>query len=236
MYTTVLARLKHEANPEDAKQALRFFKSGPGEYGEGDKFLGIRNPVLHQLVKEFKHCELSDIEALLTNEYHEARHLALLMMVRHFARGTEVIQEAVYHTYLARTNYINNWDLVDCSSYKIVGPYLLERDRSVLYSLANSPSLWERRIAMVSTYCFIKAHDFVDVIQLATLLKNDTHDLMHKAVGWMLREAGNRNNQILLDFLNAHYQTMPRTALRYAIEKLPEDMRQDYLKGRINAR
>jgi len=233
MQQIILQRLQQLANPEDAKKALRYVKSGPGEYSEGDVFLGIRNPVLHQLVKEFKQINMLDLMALLSNDFHEARHLALLLMVYQFERGDSVKKTSIYQAYLANTAFINNWDLVDCSCYKIVGPYLIDKDRTVLCQLVESESLWERRIAMVSTMHFIRHSQFDDVIQLSQRLLTDKHDLMHKAVGWMLREAGKRDEQVLLDFLNRHYQIMPRTALRYAIEKLPEPLRQDYLKGKV---
>lgn len=233
MLQTILSRLNALANPADAKKALRYVKSGPGEYSEGDLFLGIRNPVLHQLVKEYKHTDLEDVLTLLSNDYHEARHLALLLLVYQFQKGNAASQQCIFEAYLANTRYINNWDLVDCSCYKIVGPYLLNKDRSVLYQLATSESLWERRIAMVSTLHFIRFSQFEDVFKLASILLTDKQDLMHKAVGWMLKEAGKRDNQVLISYLNQNYRAMPRTTLRYAIEKLPEPLRQDYLKGKI---
>lgn len=231
MHRQILQDLLELANPEDAKGAKRFFKAEPGGYAQGDTFLGIRAPVIKQLVKTYRQTELTELVALLGSHYHEARHLALSLMVYQFERSKEPLRSEIYHTYLANTEHVNNWDLVDCSCYKIVGAYLIDKPRDVLYRLVESDSLWERRIAMVATYWLIKNNQFDDTLKLATLLLDDKHDLMHKAVGWMLREMGNRNQHLLINFLAENYDAMPRTALRYAIEKFPKPTRDKYLKG-----
>lgn len=231
MSNTIIA-LKDE---ESAQAARRFFKTGEGEYGENDCFLGVRVPVLRQLVKQFKQAELNDIESLLPSQYHELRLFALFMMVALFERSKKSpnVQQQIVNSYLAHTQYINNWDLVDSSAYKILGPYLLERDKSVLVEFAHSNSLWERRIAMITCYCFIKQHQFKASLQIAELLLKDSEDLIHKAVGWMLREIANRDKKTAEDFLLKHYQEMPRTMLRYAIEKFSKEERSAYLSGNV---
>ncbi|MES9939555.1 MAG: DNA alkylation repair protein [Candidatus Thiodiazotropha sp. 6PLUC2] len=226
-------RLRELANPEIATHSQRFFKTGKGEYGEGDKFLGIRVPLLRQQAKTFQEMSLKEVERLLKSAYHEERLCALLLLVRKFERGDEALRGRVYQLYLKQTRYINNWDLVDSSAYHIIGGYLFEKDKAPLYQLVESPSLWERRIAIIATYHFIKRDQFQDTLILSELLLNDEHDLIHKAVGWMLREVGNRERKIEEAFLEKHYKAMPRTMLRYAIEKFPEVVRKRYLKGEI---
>ena len=213
-----------------AMQSQRFFKTGKGEYGEGDRFLGIRVPKLRKCVREFHEIPLEDTLELLTSAYHEARLLALLIMIAKFT-STASERKVIYHSYLKNTQFINNWDLVDCSAEHIVGAYLYDRSRKPLYGLAESRSLWERRISVMSTFHFIRKDDFSDTLSIAELLLHDHEDLIHKAVGWMLREVGKRNMNAEEKFLKAHYKTMPRTMLRYAIEKLPEAERQAYLRG-----
>ncbi len=219
------------ADPERVKKSMRFFKTGKGEYGENDKFLGISNPVLRAQAAKLDDTSLEQTLVLLMSPYHEERLLALFMMVRRFGKADELEQETIYKKYMANLKYINNWDLVDSSAYQIVGRYLFKRDRSALYKLARSPSMWARRIAIVSTYYFIKNHDYKDVLALSKILINDKEDLIHKAVGWMLREAGNRDRATETGFLKKFYVDMPRTMLRYAIEKYPETERQKFLKG-----
>lgn len=223
--------LESLGNPEIAHHSQRFFKTGPGEYGEGDVFRGIRVPVLRQTAKKFKSLSLEDTTTLLHSDFHEDRLIALLIFVLKYQKGTEVEKQSIYDIYLSNTLYINNWDLVDSSAHKIVGPHLEDRDRSILYTLAKSELLWERRIAMMSTFYFIHKDDYEDALQLAELLLHDKEDLIHKVVGWMLRELGKRNFDLEDAFLEKHYKSMPRTMLRYAIEKFPEDHRQAYLKG-----
>ena len=221
------------ADPDIAEHSQRFFKTGPGEYGEGDQFRGIRVPVLRQTAKKFKELSLVHTTELLHSAFHEDRLTALLIFVLKYKKGTDRDKQTIYDTYLGNTKYINNWDLVDSSAHKIVGPHLEDRDRSILYQLAESDMLWERRIAMMATYHFIHQDDFIDTLQLAERLLHDPEDLIHKVVGWMLRELGKRNYDLENAFLEKHYATMPRTMLRYAIEKFPEDRRQAFLKGTI---
>jgi 3-methyladenine DNA glycosylase AlkD len=218
-------------DPHIAEHSGRFFKTGKGEYGEGDKFLGIRVPVIRQQVKKFKGLSLEDTLRFLRSDYHEERLFALLMLVYKFQRGDEQQRKKIYQVYLGHTDRINNWDLVDSSAHLIVGAYLENRSRSKLYQLAKSKDLWRRRIALMSTFYFIKQSDFDDALAVSKLLLSDDHDLIHKAVGWMLREVGNRDGPLERTFLETRYKTMPRTMLRYAIEKFPEAERKRYLNG-----
>lgn len=227
----VIARLRSLANPRDAGFLQRFFKTGPGEYGAGDVFLGLRVPALRELVREYRgSVPLEEAGRLLESGYHEARLLALLLLADRFARGETAEQERIYRLYLSRTDRINNWDLVDASAEHIVGGWLFARDRGPLYRLVQSPSLWERRIAIIATFHFIRRNDLADTLRLAELLLRDGHDLMHKATGWMLRETGKRDLAALEGFLDRHAAGMPRTMLRYAIEKFPEPRRLHYLR------
>jgi 3-methyladenine DNA glycosylase AlkD len=225
--------LKALSNKEYAEHALKFFKTGKGEYGEGDRFLGIRVPLLRKLVKKYKGISLDKVMILLKSKYHEERMLALFFLVDMFKKGEENHKKTIYKIYLNNTVYINNWDLVDTTAWHIVGAFLLDKNRKPLYALAKSNSLWDRRIAILSTFYFIRNDEFDDTLALAEILLNDKEDLMHKAVGWMLREVGKRNLNKEEDFLKKHYTSMPRTMLRYAIEKFSEKRRQLYLKGKI---
>jgi len=228
----ILKKLHALGNEGIATHSRRFFKTGPGEYGEGDQFMGIRVPVVRKCAKEFRDISLEDTIILLKSPFHEARLLALLMLVaRYGAAQSASEQRLVYRTYLNHTRFINNWDLVDTSAPQIVGAYLFTRNRRPLYRLAVSQSLWERRIAMLATFFFIRKEEFDDTLAIARLLLNDPQDLMHKAVGWMLREVGKRDRKVAESFLLRHYQTMPRTMLRYAIEKFPPAERKAYLQG-----
>lgn len=224
--------IKKAANPEKAKLLSGFFKTGIGEYGEGDEFLGIMVPIQRQLVKKYKHLELIEIEQLLKSKYHEERLIALLLLVHQYEKFPEK-REEIYKFYLSNTRYINNWDLVDLTAPRIVGMHLLNKDKSILYKLVNSDNLWERRIAVLATFWFIREKQFEDSLKLSELLLKDKHDLMHKAVGWMLREIGKRDVKVLEAFLKKHYKIMPRTMLRYSIEKFPEEKRKAYLHGEI---
>jgi 3-methyladenine DNA glycosylase AlkD len=226
-------RLQDLADAAIAAHSQRFFKTGRGEYGEGDQFLGIRVPILRQQAKQFQEMPLKEITHSLKSVYHEERLCALLLLVRKFECGGEKQREHVYKLYLNQTRYINNWDLVDSSAHHIVGGHLFERDREPLYRLVESSSLWERRIAIIATFYFIKRDQYQDTLKLSKQLLNDQHDLIHKAVGWMLREVGNRDQKTEEVFLNKHYKKMPRTMLRYSIEKFPEPLRKDYLDGKI---
>ncbi len=224
-------RIQSLADPEAAHHARRFFKSAPGEYGAGDQFLGIRVPVLRSLVREFRGLTLPEIALLLGSKWHEERLLALFSLTDAYARGDTAVRERIYSVYVQNRCRVNNWDLVDSSAHLIVGPWLEGRDRSVLREWARSECLWERRIAVVATFHFIRRKDFADILSLAEILLKDPHDLMHKAVGWMLREVGKRDRAKLEKFLAAHAMQMPRTMLRYAIEKFPEDERKRYLRA-----
>jgi 3-methyladenine DNA glycosylase AlkD len=225
--------LRDLADPQIAEHSQRFFKMGEGEYGAGDKFLGIRVPVIRSTAKQFRDTSLSEIDKLLLSPFNEERLCALLMLVNKFARSDEIVKGSIYQLYLDRTEYINNWNLVDSSAYQIVGAYLEHKDSQPIYDLAISTNLWERRIAIISTFHGIRQDRFDDALGISTLLQTDREDLIHKAVGWMLREIGKKNLSIEKDFLNKHYQNMPRTMLRYAIEKFPEPERQQYLQGTI---
>ena len=229
----VMAHMQELSNPKIAEHSLRFFKTGPGEYGEGDKFLGIRVPVTRKVARKFRELSLDQILKLLKSKFHEERLLALFMLVALFKKGDDIEKKNIYNAYLGHTDSINNWDLVDGSAHQIVGGYLFERDRRPLYKLVESKSLWERRISMIATYTFIKRDDFEDTLNLSAILLTDEEDLMHKAVGWMLREVGKKDLEVEEKFLRKHYKKMPRTMLRYAIEKFEERRRKGYLHGKI---
>lgn len=214
--------MRAAVRPGDAEFLGMFFKTGPGQYAEGDKFIGIRMPDLRALVKKTDDLSEADLLVLVRSEIHEERSLGLLTWVRRFERGDERVQRGIYRQYLAETAYINNWDLVDNSTPSIVGAWLLEHrvERKVLCKLVQSQSLWERRIAILATFPFIRAEEFALTLDLAERLLADPHDLIHKAVGWMLREVGKREIDVLRSFLKQHADVMPRTMLRYAIEKM----------------
>lgn len=234
--TGLKKELRLNADPKRAEAAKWYFKTGPGEYGEGDHFIGISVPNLRKIAKAHQALSLAEIEALLSSKTHEERLLAVLILVLQYRRADDYHQEEIYNFYLAHTDFINNWDIVDSSAEYIVGPFLEERDKDVLVALARSSSLWERRIAIIATFHYIREGNPEWSLKLAELLLNDEHDLIQKAVGWMLREIGKRCGQkILEDFLleGGRYKSMPRTTLRYAIERLPEKKRQAYLKGKI---
>jgi len=224
-------RLQQLASPETAEILQKFFKTGPGEYGEGDIFIGVRVPDLRELAKEFQDIATSEILAILASSIHEERFLALLILVLNYGRGDEVEKKKIYDLYLENTSYINSWDLVDGSAHHIVGAFLMDKNKAPLYRLAKSENLWERRIAVISTFHFIKHHQFRETLEIGKILLTDPEDLIHKAVGWMLREIGKRDLAAEETFLKKHAMKMPRTMLRYAIEKFPEPKRQRYLKG-----
>ena len=226
--------------PEIANHSQRFFKTAKGEYGEGDAFLGIRVPVIRKLVTKYLSTELQIVVKLLHSRYHEIRLFAALLLVKKYQQfenqGNEqadsLNKKKIYELYMENLSCINSWDIVDTSAIHIVGAYLSERDKSVLYTLSGSNSLWERRISIISTHYFIRQSRFDDTLAIAEILMKDDEDLIHKAVGWMLREIGNRSFETEDEFLKENYQNMPRTMLRYAIEKFPEARRQAYLKGK----
>ena len=226
-------RLRHFASAEKARVLQGFFKTGPGEYGEGDRFLGVVVPHIRSVSKEYQDAPLPEVRKLLRSPWHEERLLALLLLVRKFEGGNEVLRKTIYTFYLKSIRFINNWDLVDLTAPKIVGPFLEKRFRRPLYRMVRSDNLWERRIAILATFSFIRQDDFEDALILAEALLEDKEDLMHKAVGWMLREIGKRDEAVLRSFLRKHYRRMPRTMLRYAIERFPESKRKKYLNGMI---
>jgi 3-methyladenine DNA glycosylase AlkD len=225
-------RLRQFASREKAKVLKRFFKTGPGEYGAGDIFLGVMVPNVRKVAMEFQGMPLTEVIKLLRSGIHEERLLALLMLVSAYARGDDTLKKKIYGLYLKNTKYINNWDLVDLSAPNIVGSYLLDKSRKPLYVFARSKDLWKRRIAILATFQFIKQNDFDDTLGIAKILLVDDHDLLHKAVGWMLREVGKRSLPVEEKFLRQHYKNMPRTMLRYAIERFPEGKRRKYLDGK----
>jgi 3-methyladenine DNA glycosylase AlkD len=225
--------LKALGDPAIAEHSQRFFKTAEGQYGHGDIFLGIRVPVIRKQVKKYRGITLNEVNKLLKSPYHEIRLCALLMLVELFAKGDDTENSRMYALYLKNTRHINNWDLVDLSAHHIVGAYLEHRNRNPLYTLARSASLWERRISVIATFYLIKKNDFADALKITQILKNDPEDLIHKAVGWMLREIGKRNQAVEERYLKRHYKHMPRTMLRYAIERFPEAKRKAYLEGRI---
>lgn len=226
--TTDLIQL---GSPEKAAFLSRFFKTGKGQYGEGDVFLGITMPEIREVVKKYPLLSITEWTELLRSPYHEFRMAALIGLMKRFqkAKKDEPNQQRIFDIYLANLNNINNWDLVDVTCRDIVGSFLFDKDRSILYELAKRPHLWSQRVAIVSTWYFISRNQFTDTLQLSELLLSHTHDLIHKAVGWMLREVGKRDELVLEEFLDAHITQMPRTALRYAIERFPESKRKYYL-------
>jgi 3-methyladenine DNA glycosylase AlkD len=235
----MLDKLKQEleglADSEQAKNLQRFFKTGKGEYGEGDIFLGIKVPKQREIAKKYFGLELKSVKKLVHSRIHEHRLISLLILINKYKSSDKKGKKEIYDFYLANTSGINNWDLVDLSSHRIVGDYLLnnEDEKKILYKLAESKDLWEKRIAIISTFAFIKENKFEDSLNISEILLNDEHDLIHKALGWMLREIGKKNREIEEKFLRVHYRKMPRTMLRYAIEKFPEDIRKKYLRNEI---
>jgi 3-methyladenine DNA glycosylase AlkD len=225
--------LKSLGDLQTALFSQRFFKTGSGEYGEGDLFRGIRVPVLKRVAKEYQTLALPEIIKLLHSSYHEDRLVAILILNDRFLRGDDAIRKTIYDLYLSNTRFINSWDLVDVSAPQIVGGFLWEEDRKVLARLARSGLLWERRIAILATFHFIRRGEMSDTFKIARMLLSDQEDLIHKAVGWMLREVGKRNLRSEEEFLKRHHRRMPRTMLRYAIERFPERKRQRYLNGTV---
>ncbi|MFZ2151288.1 MAG: DNA alkylation repair protein [Candidatus Absconditicoccaceae bacterium] len=231
MLDKLKSNLKNLSNPTQADILSRFFKTGKGDYGEGDKFLGIKVPVQREIAKEYIDLGFEDLQSLLDSDIHEHRLVALLILVQKYSKGDVQFQEKIYKFYIKNSKRVNNRDLVDLSAPNIVGNYLLNQDKSLIYTFAKSKNLRERRISIIATYTFIRNNQFVDTFQIAEILLQDTHDLIHKAVGRMLRELGKRNQIQEEIFLKIHYKNMPRTMLRYAIEKFEENLRQKYLKG-----
>lgn len=248
MLNNLIKELQEKANSENSKNFQRFFKTGEGEYGEGDVFLGIKVPEQRKIAKKYSGLGLCKIQELLKSKIHEHRLTAVIILGEKYQKSKEEEKENIFNFYLENVKNINNWDLVDLSAPKIVGNFLLDRqkaeslasssksqtkEKKILYKLARSENLWEKRIAIISTFSFIKRGEFEDSLAISELLLKDSHDLIHKAVGWMLREIGKRNLEVEEDFLKSHYKDMPRTMLRYAIEKFEEEKRKKYLKGKI---
>ena len=231
--TRIQKQVRQLGDKAIAEHSQRFFKTGKGDYGEGDQFLGIRVPVLRKQAKQYKDKPFEIVSQLLFSKYHEERLLCLLILVLRYAKGNVKQQQTIYRFYLKHTKFINNWDLVDTSAEHIVGAYLLTRSRKPLYRLARSQMLWERRIAIMSTFHYIKKNEFDETLKIAEILHQDPEDLIQKAVGWMLREVGKRQLNLEEEFLKQHYYKMPRTMLRYAIEKFPQEKRKAYLSGAI---
>jgi 3-methyladenine DNA glycosylase AlkD len=230
----VVERLQAMGDHERARVSRSFFKTGPGEYGEGDVFVGLTVPQVRALAKELRALPRGETVKLLHSPIHEARLLALLLLIQSYAKGGEAERERIYGLYLRNTRWINNWDLVDVSAEHVVGAHLWGRDRTVLDALAKSSLLWERRIAILATFHFIRRGAFADTLRIAERLVGDREDLMHKAVGWMLREVGKRDQAAEEAFLERHAGVMPRTMLRYAIERFDEELRQGYLRRRAS--
>ena len=228
---TLSQALNMHSNPEKARVLQGFFKTGVGEYGEGDIFLGITVPQSRKIAKQFAHIELKDVKKHLQSKMHEERLVALLILVEKYKKSDD--KKEIVDFYLSNTKHVNNWDLVDLTADKILGDYLFDKNKNIIYELSKSNNLWERRIAIVSTFNFIKQRKFDETLRLAEMLLHDKHDLIHKACGWMLREVGKKDEKVLRDFLNKNYKHMPRTMLRYAIERFPENERKKYLGGAV---
>ena len=222
--------LKKLANPEKAKIMQRFFKTGKGQYGEGDIFIGPTVPEQRAIAKKYINLGFNDIEQLLVSKIHEYRLTGFFILVYQFEKADEKQRKEIVNFYLKNIKAANNWDLIDCVADKILGVYLLDKDKKLLYDFAKSNDLWEKRISIISTFTFIKNNQYKDTLKLAKILLNDSHDLIHKAVGWMLREVGKKDQKTEETFLKKHYKKMPRTMLRYAIERFEENKRQSYLK------
>jgi 3-methyladenine DNA glycosylase AlkD len=229
-YDQIIADFEKQADPEHASRLQGFFKTGKGGYGEGDIFLGLRVPDQRKIAKKYRELPLPDILRLLQSGIHEHRLTSMFILTHQFNKGDEKKRKQIVDLYLVNTAYVNSWDIVDSSAHKLLGAWLIDKPRDILYRLAESDSLWEKRISIISTFAFIKHGDLTDALALAEKLVNDEHDLIHKATGWVIREIGKKDQQALEDFLQRHYKTMPRTMLRYAIERLPEDRRKYFME------
>jgi 3-methyladenine DNA glycosylase AlkD len=222
----IINELKLVSNINKKKILQRFFKTGLGEYGEGDIFLGVNVPKVREIINKYSEINLNEVSKLLQSKYHEVRLAGVLLLVKKYPQD----KDNIFNFYLLHKSYINNWDLVDLSAYKIIGDYLLNTKKNILYNLAKSENLWDRRIAIISTFGFIRQGDYLDCLKISNILLKDDHDLIHKAVGWMLREIGKKDLKVEELFLKKYYKIMPRTMLRYAIEKFPDKKRKLYLK------
>ena len=235
MLNQLKIELAQLGDPDRAKNLSRFFKTGKGQYGEGDVFLGITVPEQRKVAKRYDNLSLDDLQELLNSEIHEHRFTALVTLIAKYRKAEESRKKEIFEFYLKNTENINNWDLVDLSAPRIVGDYLINKERPILYNLAKSNNLWERRISILSTFTFIANNDFKDALNISELLLHDEHDLIHKAVGWALREIGKRDQEAEERFLTKHYLHMPRTMLRYAIEKFAEKKRKKYLNKNVTS-
>ncbi|PIN71647.1 DNA alkylation repair protein [Candidatus Pacearchaeota archaeon CG_4_9_14_3_um_filter_30_11] len=231
MLQKLTKEIQKSYSKERAEHSKRFFKTGVGEYGEGDIFLGLSVPEQRVLAKKYSNLSMPQIQKLLDSEIHEYRLIAGLILIKKFEKDPEVI----FNFYIKNARRFNNWDLVDLTAPRIVGNFLKDKNKKIIYDLARSKNIWEKRIAIVSTlYFIVKENNFSDTLKISEIILGDSHDLIHKAVGWMLREVGKRNVEVLKDFLKINYKKIPRTALRYAIEKFPEAQRKKFLKGNFN--
>lgn len=227
--THIKALLKESA-PKTSHPKAIFYKTGPGHYAEHDQFIGVSVPALRQIAKNFSALPTAEIQILIESKINEERLLALLILVGQYQKAENLIKDTIYNFYLCNLKHINNWNLVDASAHLILGAHLMKTNKDILLTLAQSEVMWERRVAIVATWCFIRNNDVAWTFKVAELLLSDTHDLIHKAVGWMLREAGKKDEKQLVTFLNQYAEKMPRTMLRYAIEKFPESQRKLFLR------
>ena len=229
---SIISDIQACAHPDKAKVYARFFKTGKGEYGEGDLFLGLTVPEQRALAKKYVDLSFEEIEELLYNKYHEHRLTGLIILVYKYEKASPEQREKIIDFYIKHKHRGNNWDLIDCVADKLLGKHLIDRDKSLLYELARSDSVWDRRIAIITTFEFIRHKKFDDTLRIAEILLHDKHDLIQKAVGWMLREVGKRDEKTLLKFLDAYAHEMPRTMLRYAIERLDSETKKKYLNAK----
>lgn len=234
-YSDLKKIVRRHSNKSQAIFLQRFFKTAPGQYAEGDILAGIKVPVQRMIAKQFYDLPLAETIKAMQSKIHEERLIALFILISKFKKTEEAERKKIVDIYLKNRKYVNNWDLVDLSAPKLLGEWLLDKDREILFKLASSKNLWDRRISVLSTFRFIQCGEFAATLRLAKILLNDKHDLIHKAVGWMLREVGKKDLQSEEDFLEVHYQKMPRTMLRYAIEKFPEPKRKAYLLGKVKS-
>lgn len=232
MLNKIVEELQNLADKEIAKTMRSFFKTGKGEYGEGDLFLGIKIPEQRKVASKYSGLNLKGISDLLDSKIHEHRLVGILILVEKFNKSSEEGKGDIFNFYIKNAKKINNWDLVDLSAPNIAGNFLLDKDKTILYNMAKSKNLWEKRISIVASFSFIKNEDFYDALEISKILLEDEHDLIHKAVGWMLREIGKRDKNVLEIFLKENYNKLPRTTLRYAIERFNKEERETYLKGK----
>lgn len=233
MLNDLIKEMESLSDSKRAEISQRFFKTGKGDYGEGDVFIGLTMPQIRNIAKKYLILSFPKIQELLKSKVHEHRMIGLIILVDKYKKASKEEKANIFNFYLKNSKNINNWDLVDLSAPYVVGDFLFNQDKKILYDLVHSKNLWERRIAIISTFYFIKKDEFEDSLAISEILLNDTHDLIHKAVGWMLREIGKRDEKVLIDFLKGNYKNIPRTTLRYAIEKFDENERKKFLRGKF---